>query len=62
MSSFVKHTPEHFLKPCLISIPSLLLLNEHSKTHPIYKSINQTVKVVQGVLGVGADWFLAEKY
>ena len=35
MSSFVKHIPEHPLKLSLISLYSLLLLNEHSKTHPI---------------------------
>lgn|GEM_PF-3412776 len=34
MSSFVKHIPEHPLKLSLISLYSLFLLNEHSKTHP----------------------------
>lgn len=61
MSSFVKHTPEHFLKLSLVSLYSLSLLNEHSKTHPIQNSINQPVRIVQCVLGVSADWFLALK-
>ena len=61
MSSFVKHIPEHLLKLSLISLYSLFLLNEHSKTHPIQSSINQPVKVVQSVLGISADWFLVLK-